>query len=66
MDATPTPADQLGWIGLGHLWKSVCVWMAAAKATATPGANGIKVIESGEVPVNDWLVEQGPQPPGRL
>ena len=26
----PTPADQLGWFGLGHQWKSVCGWMVLA------------------------------------
>ena len=36
------------------------------QATTALGNDGVEIIRSGEVPVDDWLVDQGPQPLGRL
>ena len=38
----------------------------SVEATAALGNDGIKVVQSGEVPVDDWLVHERPQSLGRL
>ena len=63
----PTPADQHGFVGFGHQWKSVCGWMVLAsrrrQRSATVAWSASSVAKCG---VDHRLVDQRPKMLGRL